>query len=101
MKLLFTPRANQDLELLENDKSKKRILKAVLKTLALMEHNLRHPSLNTHEFHSLKGAKGQKVFEAYAQQNTPGAFRIFWHYGPKEKSITIIAITPHPNKKSI
>jgi hypothetical protein len=42
------------------------------------------------------------MFEAYAQNNTPGAYRIFWHYGPDEASgkkripiITIIAITRH------
>lgn len=38
----------------------------------------------------------EDVFESYAQNNTPGAYRIFWHYGPKKKMITILAITPHP-----
>jgi len=61
-----------------------------------METNLHHPSLQTHEFESLKGAKGEKVFEAYAENKTPAAYRIFWHYGPLEKRITILAITPHP-----
>lgn len=37
-----------------------------------------------------------KVFEAYAQNKTPGAYRIFWCYGPKKGEITILAITPHP-----
>lgn len=41
-----------------------------------MEMNLRHPSLNTHEFHSLRGPHGEKIFEAYAQQNTPGLSRL-------------------------
>jgi hypothetical protein len=46
---------------------------------------------------------GEKVFEAYAQNDTPGAYRIFWHYGPDEGSgnkriavITVVAIIPHP-----
>jgi len=95
-KLKFTERADTDLVALENDPSRKKILKAVRKTLGFMETNLRHPSLNTHEFTSLKGADGEKVFEAYAQQKTPGAYRIFWHYGPKENQLTIITITPHP-----
>ncbi len=94
--LVFTDRADRDLTNLEYDPSKSKILKAVRKTLALMELNLRHPSLNTHEFQSLKGPNGQKIFEAYAQQNTPGAYRIFWYYGPQENQLTIIAITPHP-----
>ena len=94
--LIFTPQADSDLREFENDPSKKDILKAVRKTLGFMETNLRHPSLNTHEFTSLKGPNGEKVFEAYAQQKTPAAYRIFWHYGPDRKQITIVAITPHP-----
>ena len=40
----------------------------------------RHPGLKTHEFTSLKGPNGEKVFEAYAEQSTPSAYRIFWYY---------------------
>ena len=94
-KLRFTKTAREDLENLQNP-AKKQVLKAVLKTLALMETNLRHPSLNTHEFTSLKGPGGEKVFEAYAQQKTPGAYRIFWYYGPVKGVISIIGIVPHP-----
>lgn len=61
-----------------------------------MQVNLRHLSLNTHEYHSFQGKNGEKVFEAYAQQRTPGAYRIFWHYGPLKNELTIIAILPHP-----
>jgi hypothetical protein len=94
--LLFTPRADADLSELETDPAKKAVLKAVQKTLGLMEVNLRHPSLHTHEFTSLNGPKGEKVFEAYAQNKAPGAYRIFWYYGPGKKRITIVAIVPHP-----
>ncbi|MDI7262085.1 MAG: hypothetical protein QME90_19495 [Thermodesulfobacteriota bacterium] len=94
--LIFTPQADEDLREIENNPAKKNILKAVRKTLGFMETNLRHPSLNTHEFTSLKGPKGEKVFEAYAQQSTPSAYRVFWYYGPRRKQITIVAITPHP-----
>ncbi|OGB83917.1 hypothetical protein A3F66_02440 [candidate division TM6 bacterium RIFCSPHIGHO2_12_FULL_32_22] len=52
MKIIFTEEADHQLTMLENDPSKQHILKAVRKTLAYMETNLRHPSLNTHEFHS-------------------------------------------------
>lgn len=88
--------ALKDLEALKKDKSKVRILKDVAKTLNLMQENLRHPSLNTHEYIGLKGPNGEKIFEAYAQQKTPGAYRIFWHYGPDKNRITVIAIIPHP-----
>lgn len=94
--LIFSLRADADLKALEDDPSKKKILKAVRKTLGFMETNLRHPSLNTHEFFSLQGPNGEKIFEAYAQQNTPVAYRIFWHYGPGHNELTVIAITPHP-----
>lgn len=51
--LLFTPQADSDLREIENDPGKKHILKALRKTLGFLETNLRHPSLNTHEFTSL------------------------------------------------
>jgi len=44
----------------------------------------------------LKGPNGEKVFEAYAEQKTPAAYRVFWFYGPSRGKITIFAITPHP-----
>jgi plasmid stabilization system protein ParE len=94
--LIFTPQADSDLREIEDDPGKKNTLKAVRKTLGFMETNLRHPSLNTHEFTSLKGPKREKVLEAYVQQSTPSAYRIFWYYGPERKQITIVAITPHP-----
>ena len=95
-KLLFTDQANDDLDSLENNRHLKKRLKAVRKALGYLEANPRHPGLNTHKFSSLEGADGEEVFEAYAENNTPAAYRIFWHYGPDKKNITIIAITPHP-----
>ncbi|HEY9723294.1 MAG TPA: hypothetical protein V6D47_14890 [Oscillatoriaceae cyanobacterium] len=70
--------------------------KAVQKAIRYLAENPRHPGLNTHEYDSLQGANGERVWEAYAENATPGAYRIFWHYGPGKGIITIIAITPHP-----
>ncbi len=95
-KLIYTEAAETHLWNLKNDLSKQRILKDVIKALRYMEANLRHPSLNTHEYHNLKGPNGEKIFEAYVQQKTAGAYRIFWHYGPEKQMVTIIAILPHP-----
>ncbi|HSX11737.1 MAG TPA: hypothetical protein VLF94_08490 [Chlamydiales bacterium] len=95
-KLVFTEKSDSPLTLLESAKNKKAVLKAVRKTLGLMETNLRHPSLQTHAYSDLEGAHGEKVFESYAQNQTPGAYRIFWHYGPQKNQITIVAIIPHP-----
>lgn len=95
-RLIFTPEAQQNLAELQAGGSKAAILKAVRKALGFMQVNLRHPSLKTHKFSSLEGKNGEEVFECYAQNNTPGAWRIFWHYGPDADALTIIAITPHP-----
>ena len=95
-KLNYTEAAHQHLKDLKNNPSKQRILKDVTKALRLMETNLRHPSLNTHEYHNLEGPNGEKIFEAYAQQKTSGAYRIFWYYGPGKNIISIIAIISHP-----
>lgn len=94
--LLFTDQADADLTALEADASLSKRLKAVRKALGLLETNPRHPGLNTHKFSSLKGSGGEEVFEAYAENKTPAAWRIFWYYGPDKKQITILAITPHP-----
>ncbi len=74
------------------------LFKQVDKAIKLLCENPRHPGLNTHKFDSLMHPYDAKkdVFEAYAQNQTPGAYRVFWCYGPNKGEITIIAITPHP-----
>ena len=74
------------------------LVKQLDKALMLLSENPRHPGLQTHEFNSIKNPLDPrgKVFEAYAQNRTAGAYRIFWCYGPGQGDITIIAITPHP-----
>jgi len=74
------------------------LFKQVRKTLLLLSDNPRHPGLNTHAYDSIPHPYDPegKVWEAYVQNRTPGAYRIFWCYGPDKKQITVIAITPHP-----
>ena len=93
-KLSFTPEAASVLKRLEADNNPK--LKKVRKALGFLETNPRHPGLSTHEFTSLAGPAGEKVFEAYAEARTPRAWRIFWYYGPAPGMIRILNITPHP-----
>ena len=95
-KLFFTSEATQQLTGLKENPALKKRYKAVVKALKFLAANPRHPGLNTHEFTSLQGPNGEKVFEAYAEQKTPCAYRIFWFYGPQKDHITIITITPHP-----
>ncbi|MCW5943481.1 MAG: hypothetical protein KIS66_14710 [Fimbriimonadaceae bacterium] len=71
-------------------------LKKVRKCLGLLQTNPRHPSLETHEYVSMRGTKGERVWEAYVENRTPAAWRVFWHYGPDRNEITILAVTAHP-----
>jgi hypothetical protein len=96
--LRWTPEATRQYNDLKADPSHSDELKKIQRALGYLQINLRHPSLNAHQFHSLPNPydpKG-KVFEAYAESRTPEAFRVFWCYGPQRNQITIIAITPHP-----
>jgi hypothetical protein len=94
--LQWTDEAKATYKLLKGNPSEKARYRAVKKTLKLLAGNPRHPGLQTHPFLSLNGPNGEKVFEAYAQQKTPAAYRVFWYYGPSKGEMTIFAITPHP-----
>ncbi len=94
--LIFTNVAKSQYENLKGDYSQIKRFKAVRKALAFLESNPRHSSLHTHKFHTKYGENGEEVFEAYAENHTPCAYRIFWHYGPNKNQITILSITPHP-----
>ncbi|MGA2467784.1 MAG: hypothetical protein ABSH06_25985 [Thermodesulfobacteriota bacterium] len=94
--IFLTDEAKIQLERLKKDKGLEKRYNAVKKAIRFLSENPRHKSLKTHEFTSLSGPKGEKIFEAYAEQSTPAAYRIFWYYGPSKNQITIIAITPHP-----
>jgi hypothetical protein len=94
--LQWTAEASKAYHLLKNSASRSKRYKAVKKTIQFLAMNPRHPGLRTHEYVSLRGPNGEKVFEAYAEQSTPAAYRIFWYYGPSKGVITIFAITSHP-----
>jgi len=101
--LILTETADQQYKELLTNPARKGVLKQVRKTLALLETNVRHRSLNTHEYTSIRGVNGERVWEAYVQHKTPAAYRVFFHYGPDRSDkgrripvITIVAITPHP-----
>lgn len=94
--LRYTATAAAQRDALEKDPSREKAWKAVRRALALMELDLRHPSLQTHKYHSLKGPNGEEIFESYAQQRTPAAFRVFGCYGPGKGTLTVVAIVPHP-----
>ena len=92
-RLRFTAEAKEQYDNLPAPK-----LKKVRRALAHLQINPRHPSLNTHVYTGYQNpfTPHEPVFEAYAENRTPGAYRIFWCYGPEHRQITTIAITPHP-----
>lgn len=76
------------------------LLEKLKKCFKLLKSNPKHPSLHSHEISQLSKRYGCKVYESYLENNTPGALRLFWVYGPFKQSITIIGIEPHPNDKA-
>jgi hypothetical protein len=74
------------------------LFKQVKKAVDKLAHDPKQSGLNSHQFSSLRNPfePDEPVWESYAQNNTPGAYRIFWCYGPANGELTIISITPHP-----
>ena len=76
--LIIQPQAEETIIELKRSNSKK--LQKVLKTLALMETNLRHPSLNTHKYNAIEGENGEEIFESYVENKTRFQdFLALWH----------------------
>ena len=94
--LAFTESAKHLLKEIKYAPGLEKRYKAVTKALRFLSQNPKHPGLQTHKFFSLQGPGGEEIFEAYAEQNTPAAYRIFFFYGPDKKQITIFSVTPHP-----
>ena len=94
--LHFSDEAKDQLKNLKKDKALAKRYKAVKGALKKLQQNPRYPSLQTHPYHSLKGPRGENVFEAYAEQHTPTAYRIFFCYGQTKGKIMILTIVPHP-----
>jgi len=94
-KIKFTEEADDQFLNLKQSKDKQVQFKALGKALAYMYANLRHPSLKTHKFDGIESPFGGDVFDSYAQNKTPGVYRVFWTYGPNKAEITVLAITPH------
>jgi hypothetical protein len=103
--LRFSQEADETLTHLEkggNATEKK--LRKVCKALAFLQHDPRHPGLNSHQYENFPGLPGGKVWDSYVENNTPGAWRIYWRYGPNEHNpatgeeiamITVLKISPH------
>ena len=96
MELWYTQQAVTDILKLAENKAFKAQYKSVKKAIYYLKQNPKHPSLNTHKFHSRKAPNGKDIFEAYAQNNTPGAYRVFFYYGDKKDTLIIFSVIAHP-----
>lgn len=95
--LRFSGEADRVLQDLEGDRKHAAKLKKIKKALGYLETNPRHRGLQTHEYASISGPNNEKVFEAYVENHTPSAWRIWFWYGPSKGEITILTIGPHPD----
>lgn len=69
------------------------------KALKLLSEDPKHRSLHTHDIEPLTRRYNERVWESYLENNTSGALRMFWVYGPDRQSITVIGLEPHPEDK--
>jgi len=69
------------------------------KAMGYLAADPRHPGLQSHEIEALSRRFGMKVWQSYLENNTPGAGRFFWVYGPGRQEIIIIGLEPHPEDK--
>jgi len=81
------------------DRSEKIMFKKLVKALAFLRENPRHPGLCTHDIEELTRRYGFKVWQSYLENRKPAAGRLFWAYGPGRREITILGIEPHPEDK--
>lgn len=72
-------------------------LKKVRKALRLLEQvEPRHPGLSSHACQSVPSPDGTTLWESYVENHKPGAWRIWWIYGPDAEQIIIVTIGPVP-----
>ena len=96
---VWSPQAEELLKQLNADRSLLQHAKAVQKALRfLRDPGPSYPSLNVHKWDDDPCPHGGELKEAYAENNTPAAWRIFFCLTPnKVRTLTIVAITRHDN----
>lgn len=95
--LVWSEEASAIMDDLERDPTYARKCRKIKKAAAQLQVNPRHPGLHTHPYSSLRGPGGEVVYEAYVENRTPSAWRIWYWYGPDRGVITILTVGPHPD----
>ena len=94
----LTKDAEFQLAALEADPAQQKRFRKVRKALGCLQVDRQYPSLCVHKLKSIshRMADGEKVdvWEAYVENNTPGAWRIIYHLG-HSGVLEVIAIVPH------
>lgn len=81
--------------LLELKKSDLKRAKKVAKALqTLREFGPDYPGFKTHKNDSVPGPFGE-TWQAYLENHTPSAWRMFFCYGPGRGVITVFLFAPH------
>ncbi len=83
----------------EMDREEAKYFKKLVKTLAHLQENPRHPGLASHEIDELSRKYKITIFQSYLENDTPAAGRLFWAYGPDQGDITVLAVEPHPEDR--
>ena len=55
-----------------------------------------YPGFNTHQIRDRQGPFGEPVYQSYVENRSPGAWRLWWMYGPGTDEITLLDVGPHP-----
>jgi hypothetical protein len=96
-KLKLTPEVISRLAEMEANNTYAAKLKKVRNCLAKLEsQGPQYPGLNSHQYVSLRGPNDEPVWESYVENQTPGAWRVWWYYGPEAGQITVVLIGEHP-----
>lgn len=101
--LRFAPAAAQTVQGLVNGGQATAVkLKKVRKALGFLQTDPTYPGLHSHLYQHFPGLEKGKVWDSYVENRTPGAWRIYWMYGPNETRdevevavITVLVIGPH------
>lgn len=93
--LLLSTDAKDQMSKIMDNSARPGLAKQLKKALGHLSRDPNHPGLQSHPMTQFDNLFQAKVFSSYVQNNTPGAHRILWVYGPGVKKITVLAVMPH------
>lgn len=93
--LRLTGEAERALRELEERPQHAKFHRRVRRSLEQLAHDPRHPGLHSHQYAVAGRLHAAAVWESYVQNDAPGAWRIWWRYGPGDDVITVLLIGPH------